>query len=95
MKIRCNPEIRGNTCPIKGDAVPVLENKNQMKIVIILITVFLLPALLFAKREHPEKWYQQNWCEVHNGRVEVALPDGTRCDCVTDTHAIEFDFGST
>jgi hypothetical protein len=23
----------------------------------------------------------------------VALPDGTRCDCVTDTHAIEFDFG--
>jgi len=27
--------------------------------------------------------------------VEVALPDGTRCDCVTDTHAIEFDFGGT
>jgi hypothetical protein len=24
----------------------------------------------------------------------VVLPDGTRCDCVTDTHAIEFDFGS-
>ena len=22
------------------------------------------------------------------------LPDRTRCDCVTDTHAIEFDFGS-
>jgi hypothetical protein len=27
------------------------------------------------------------------GRVEVVLPDGTRCDCVTETHAIEFDFG--
>jgi hypothetical protein len=24
----------------------------------------------------------------------VALPDGTRCDCVTDTNAIEFDFGN-
>ena len=24
----------------------------------------------------------------------MVLPDGTRCDCVTDTHAIEFDFGS-
>jgi hypothetical protein len=24
----------------------------------------------------------------------VVLPDGTRCDCVTDTHAIEFDFGN-
>ena len=29
------------------------------------------------------------------GQVEVMLPDGTRCDCVTDTHAIEFDFGGT
>ena len=24
----------------------------------------------------------------------MVLPDGTRCDCLTDTHAIEFDFGS-
>jgi hypothetical protein len=24
----------------------------------------------------------------------VVLPDGTRCDCLTDTHAIEFDFGN-
>ena len=24
----------------------------------------------------------------------MVLPDGTRCDCVTDTHAIEFDFGN-
>ncbi len=22
------------------------------------------------------------------------MPNGTRCDCVTDTHAIEFDFGN-
>jgi hypothetical protein len=31
--------------------------------------------------------------EAQKGQVEVVLPDGTRCDCVTDTHAIEFDFG--
>jgi hypothetical protein len=31
--------------------------------------------------------------EAQKGKVEVVLPDGTRCDCVTDTHAIEFDFG--
>lgn len=24
----------------------------------------------------------------------MVLPDGTRCDCLTDTHAIEFDFGN-
>ena len=65
-----------------------------MNIVIILITVFLLPALLFAKREHPEKWYQEKWCEANKGQIEIVLSDGTRCDCLTDTHAIEFDFGN-
>jgi len=65
-----------------------------VKVALILIVIFIFPSLLFAKREHPEKWYQEKWCEEQKGRVEVVLPDGTRCDCVTDTHAIEFDFGS-
>jgi hypothetical protein len=56
--------------------------------------IFLFPSHLFAIRQHQEKWYQKKWCEEQKGRVEVVLPDGTRCDCVTDTHAIEFDFGS-
>jgi hypothetical protein len=47
--------------------------------------LFLFPSLLLAKQEHPEKWYQEKWCEAHEGQVEVALPDGTRCDCVTGT----------
>ena len=63
------------------------------KAVSIFVLIFLVPSLLFAKREHPEKWYQEKWCEANKGQVEVVLPDGTRCDCVTDTHAIEFDFG--
>jgi len=45
-----------------------------------------------AERLHPEKWYQERWCERHGGQMEVVLPDKTRCDCVTTTHAIEFDF---
>ena len=65
-----------------------------MKVALILTLLFIFPSLVFAKREHPEKWYQKKWCEEQKGRVEVVLPDGTRCDCVTDTHAIEFDFGS-
>ena len=65
------------------------------KIGFILVFVLLFPSLLLAKREHPEKWYQQKWCEEKNGQVEVVLPDGTRCDCLTETHAIEFDFGIT
>jgi hypothetical protein len=47
-----------------------------------------------AKRLHPEKHYQNQWCREHDGQVEVILPDRTRCDCLTDTHAIEFDFGN-
>jgi hypothetical protein len=54
----------------------------------------MLPSLLLAKREHPEKWYQEKWCREQGGQIEVVLPDKTRCDCVTDTHAIKFDFGN-
>ena len=65
-----------------------------VRISTIFIIIFLFPSLLLAKREHPEKWYQQKWCEAQKGQVEVVLSDGTRCDCVTETHAIEFDFGN-
>ena len=64
------------------------------KVAAIFILIFLLPSMLLAKRDHPERWYQVQWCEAHKGQIEVVLPDGTRCDCLTDTHAIEFDFGS-
>jgi hypothetical protein len=66
----------------------------MVKVSSILIIIFIFPSLLFAKREHPEKWYQERWCREQGGQIEVVLSDQTRCDCVTDTHAIEFDFGS-
>ena len=64
------------------------------KIILFCILVCLVPSMVLAKREHPEKWYQEQWCEAHRGQVEVVLPDGTRCDCVTKIQAIEFDFGN-
>ena len=66
----------------------------MVKVVLILSIIFLFSSLLLAKREHPEKWYQERWCREQGGQIEVVLPDKTRCDCVTDTHAIEFDFGN-
>ena len=62
------------------------------KLLIVLILV-LLPAVASAKNLHPERWYQEKWCTEHGGQVEVILLDRTRCDCLTETHAIEFDFG--
>ena len=64
-----------------------LKSKTR-RLSLILIIILMFPAPLLAKREHPEKWYQRKWCEAHKGQVEVVLPDGTRCDCVTETHAI-------
>ena len=66
---------------------------NQMrKIISITILVLLIPSLAWAKRIHPEKWYQERWCREHKGVMEYVLPDSTRCDCLTETHAVEFDF---
>jgi hypothetical protein len=47
-----------------------------------------------AKRQHPESWYQSQVCNDFGGTVEVVQADSARVDCLTATHAIEFDFGS-
>ncbi|MHC1701475.1 MAG: hypothetical protein AB9900_10910 [Humidesulfovibrio sp.] len=65
-----------------------------MKLRIPLFLLLLaLPAFgLAAGHLHPEKWYQERWC-ADRGRMEVVMGDGSRCDCLTETHAVEFDFG--
>lgn len=40
----------------------------------------------------PESHYQQQWCNDHGGIIEYVLPDRARVDCLTETHAVEFDF---
>ena len=48
----------------------------------------------FCAHCYPEKAYQSRWCSIHNGKQEVMLFDRTRADCLTKTHAVEFDFAS-
>lgn len=43
---------------------------------------------------HNESSYQHAYCTAHNGVEEYELSDKTRVDCLTDTHAIEFDFAN-
>ncbi|MBU4231741.1 MAG: hypothetical protein L6277_15050 [Desulfobacterales bacterium] len=66
---------------------------NRIKSFTVLLILLIIPSIALAGHKHPEKWYQQQWCSEHGGQVEVILPDKTRCDCLTETHAIEFDFG--
>ena len=62
------------------------------KLCIVLLILFALPV--FAARLHRESTYQNKWCSEMCGRQEVQLDDNTRVDCLTKTHAIEFDFAN-
>jgi hypothetical protein len=40
------------------------------------------------------KKHEADYVDEHcQGEVEFSLPDRTRVDCLTDTHAIEYDWG--
>src|SRR5512135_3315001 len=62
-------------------------------VLFVIAAIFLTIAVSYAKHVHLEKWYQNRWCSEHGGQAEVALPDGTRADCITEKNAVEFDFG--
>lgn len=46
----------------------------------------------YVIHKHNESSYQHAWCSEHNGIEEYENSDFTRVDCLTNTHAIEFDF---
>jgi len=48
----------------------------------------------FSAHKHSEKAYQHAWCKAHNGIEEYKNKDYTRVDCLTKTHAVEFDFAN-
>lgn len=68
---------------------------------LLIPVAFVILALFFlmiaseagAKRLNHEAYYQEIICTMLKGEAEVTMVDNTRCDCLTDTHAIEVDFG--
>ncbi|PKG85589.1 hypothetical protein CXF85_02000 [Colwellia sp. 75C3] len=67
------------------------------------LKLFILCALLStstsvqaksAKSTTSSKWHEADFVDAHcKGEIEHVLPDRTRVDCLTDTHAIEYDWG--
>ena len=55
-----------------------------------LLLLLLLALPLFGKQS--ERYYQEKFAKEIGGQVEVVMKDGTRCDILTSTHAIEVDF---
>ena len=57
------------------------------------LTTLLLTAITCtsqAAEKRNEAWYQDRHCK---GKQEHVLSDRTRVDCLTRTHAIEYDWG--
>ncbi len=59
-----------------------------MKYILLLC---LLPLSVFC-RDNTEKHYQEIIAKQLSAQMEVQLPDRTRIDILTKTHAIEIDF---
>ncbi|BDU38713.1 hypothetical protein [Vibrio nigripulchritudo] len=57
----------------------------------VIIALLLLPFASRAETKWHEADYVDHYCK---GEIEHVLPDRTRIDCLTDTHAIEFDFAN-
>lgn len=59
---------------------------------LLVVALFLIPATCYSARLNPETYYRDLWCDDHNGTTEYRLPDATRADCLTPTHAVELEF---
>lgn len=61
-----------------------------------LIALFLALSVpyhaLSAKAKYFEDAYRDAWCDEHGIGNEVRMYNGTRVDCITETHAVEVDF---
>ena len=91
-------ELRGTTQRTKG---PHRNHGSHMRILkklcaILWFSLLCLQAIPVdaTERVHLEEWYQKKWCNKQGNQLELVLPDRTRCDCLTRTHAIEFDFAN-
>lgn len=69
----------------------MFRRKRSVSVLLFLFITVYAPCVS-AAHLHPEKFYQFSWCSEHNGKLEVVLPDQTRIDCETNTHAVEVEF---
>jgi len=59
----------------------------------ILILLLMLISLTAFSQKKKEVYFQLKFANILNGEIEVVLDDNSRLDILTDTFAIEVDFG--
>ena len=62
-----------------------------MKTINLYLSYWLFSSLSLVAKQS-ERYYQEKFAKEIDGQVEVIMKDGTRCDILTSTHAIEVDF---
>ena len=76
----------------------MIKNFSSIPLVLFTsLTLFLLVVLLpttISAQAKSGKWHEADFVDAHcKGKIEYVLADKTRVDCLTDTHAIEYDWG--
>jgi hypothetical protein len=66
------------------------NSRKSMNLNSLLKAFVFISLPLFGKQS--ERYYQEGFAQEIGGQVEVVMKDGTRCDILTATHAIEVDF---
>ena len=59
-----------------------------MKLLILLTLLIIQSAYALEN----EDYYNRQFCTQESGQAEYRLPDRSRVDCLTDTHAFEADW---
>lgn len=67
----------------------MVSRKIYLSLIALIYVAFGIFYFAFDAKA-AERDYQIAGCK---GEVEFALPDRTRVDCLTELHAIEYDFG--
>jgi hypothetical protein len=63
--------------------------RTIMKMIMMILAI-LAGSQFASAGQHGEDWYRDQWC-AGRGKTEAAMSDGTRCDCLTATHAVEVE----
>jgi len=61
---------------------------SKAVILILALTMAILPVNALEN----EDYYNRQFCSEESGQAEYSLPDRSRVDCLTDTHAFEADW---
>ena len=54
--------------------------------------MILLGVVTISYAKISESFFQHQWCLIEGGQTKYTLPDRTRIDCLTESHAVEVDF---